>query len=142
MAIAAFWLAVAAFLIVGALNARRGYELKIETIRLMMEKGQKIDDALLRELLTPPKWHSPPPGPVGQGYRTMRIFGTLTLFIAPGFSLLIGVLGGYSGRPDVEAAGIAGGVLIALIGIGLHVCCRFLPRPQPQPPSENGLPKA
>jgi hypothetical protein len=138
MAIAAFWLAVAAFIVVGALNARRGYELKMETIRLMMEKGQKIDDALLRDLLTPPKWHSPPPGPVGQGYRTMRIFGTLALFIAPGFSLLIGVTGGYGGRPDVEAAGVAGGVLIALVGIGLIVASRFLPRPLPG----NGSPQA
>jgi hypothetical protein len=138
MAIAAFWLAVAAFLVVGALNARRGYELKIETIRLMMEKGQKIDDALLRDLLTPPKWHSPPPGPVGQGYRTMRIFGTLALFIAPGLSLLLGVTGGYSGRADVEAAGIAAGVLLALVGIGLFVASRFLPRPLP----EIGSPKA
>jgi hypothetical protein len=138
MAVAAFWLAVTAFIVVGAMNARRGYELKIETIRLMMEKGQKIDEVLLRDLLTPPKWHSPPPGPVGQGYRTMRIFGTLALFFAPGLSLLLGLLGGYSARPDVEAAGIAAGVLVGLIGIGLHVACRFLPRPQP----ENGLPKA
>lgn len=86
MAVAAFWLAVTAFIVVGALNARRGYELKMETIRLMMEKGQKIDDALLRDLLTPAKWYTPPARPVGAGYRTMRIFGTLALFVAPGLA--------------------------------------------------------
>jgi|HubBroStandDraft_5_1064220.scaffolds.fasta_scaffold298465_2 hypothetical protein len=140
MAIAAFWLAVTAFIVVGALNARRGYELKIETIRLMMEKGQKIDDALLRDLLTPPKWHSPPPGPVGQGYRTMRIFATLALFVAPGISLFIGLAGGYGGRPDVSAAGIAAGALVALLGIGLFVASRYLPRPPSD--HQNGSPKA
>ncbi|HTC52133.1 MAG TPA: hypothetical protein VK700_09380 [Steroidobacteraceae bacterium] len=140
MAVAAFWLAVTAFIVVGALNARRGYELKFETIRLMMEKGQKIDDALLRDLLTPPKWHSPPAGPVGQGYRTMRIFGTLALFIAPGLSLVLGLAGAYGGNPAVSAGGIAAGALLALLGIGLFAASRYLPRP----PSDGGtgLPKA
>lgn len=140
MAVAAFWLAVTAFIVVGALNARRGYELKFETIRLMMEKGQHIDDALLRDLLTPPKWHSPPPGQVGQGYRTMRIFATLALFIAPGLSLLLGVAGSYGGNKVLSAAGVAAGALLALIGIGLFVASRHLPRPPSA--SGNGLPKA
>lgn len=138
MAIAAFWLAVAAFVIVGALNARRGYELKIETIRMMMEKGQKIDDALLRELLTPPKWHTPAARPVGDGYRVMRVFGTLLLFLAPGLALLLGVSGAYSHQPTLEAAGVAAGALLALLGIGLFVASRFVPRPL----AEGGSPKA
>jgi hypothetical protein len=131
MAVAAFWLAVAAFIVVGALNARRGYELKFETIRLMMEKGEKIDEGLLRELLTPPKWYTPPPAKVGAGYTRMRIFGTLALFLAPGIVLFNGVIGAYLGKPSLEAAGMCAGVLIALLGIGLHVCCRFVPRPPP-----------
>lgn len=131
MAVAAFWLAVAAFIVVGALNARRGYELKFETIRLMMEKGQKIDEGLLRELLTPPKWYTPPPAKIGAGYTRMRIFGTLALFLAPGIALVTGVIGAYLDKPALEAAGISAGLLVALLGIGLHVCCRFLARPPP-----------
>lgn len=140
MAVAAFWLAVTAFIVVGALNARRGYELKMETIRLMMEKGQKIDDALLRDLLTPAKWYTPPNRPVGGGYRAMRIFGTLALFIAPGLALILGVPAAYAGHREWQAAGISAGALLALIGIGLFVASRFLPRP----PSDNGngVPKA
>ncbi|HEV2703782.1 MAG TPA: hypothetical protein VGV09_19310 [Steroidobacteraceae bacterium] len=140
MAVAAFWLAVTAFIVVGAMNARRGYELKFETIRLMMEKGQKIDDALLRDLLTPAKWYTPPARPVGSGYRTMRIFGTLALFIAPGLALLLGVPAAYAGSPQWQAAGISAGVLLALVGIGLFVASRHLPRPVAD--QGNGLPKA
>jgi hypothetical protein len=130
MAVAAFWIAVAAFIIVGALNARRGYELKHETIRLMLEKGQKIDDALFKELIAPPKWHTPSNQPVGEGYTVMRVMGTMALFAAPGVALLIFLTGHARGNIEQQAAGIGVGIMVALIGIGLHVACRFVTPPQ------------
>ena len=135
MAVAAFWIAVAAFIIVGALNARRGYELKHQTIRLMLEKGQKIDDALFKELIAPPKWHTPATRSVGEGYTVMRVMGTMALFAAPGIALLIFLTGRVHGNVEQQAAGIAVGIMIALIGAGLHVACRFVT----PPPRRSGL---
>ena len=129
MAVAAFWIAVAAFIVVGALNARRGYELKHQTIRLMLEKGEKIDDSLFRELIAPPRWHTPRPRTAGGAYTAMRVTGTLALFVAPGIALLIILTGRTQGNQQQQVAGLAIGILIALIGIGLHVACRFVPRP-------------
>ncbi len=134
MAIAAFWIAVAAFIVVGALNARRGYELKHETIRMMLEKGQKIDEAMFREL-TAPSWQARLSAPPGRGYRIMRVWGTMALFVAPGVALAIFLPGWVNGSVEQQAAAIGLGVLIALIGIGLHVACRFL-----APPSQRSTP--
>ena len=130
MAIAAFWIAVAAFIVVGALNARRGYELKHETIRMMLEKGQKIDDALFKELTTP-SWQTRLSSPPGRGYRIMRVWGTMALFLAPGVALAIYLPGRVNGSVEQQAAALGIGIMIALIGIGLHAACRFL-APPPQ----------
>jgi len=134
MGIAAFWIAVAAFIVVGALNSRRAYELKHETIRLLLEKDEKIDESILRELMTSSlRYRAPPPG---QGYRAMRIVGTLLLFLAPGLTLLIVLTSHFradsTGVAAAEAAGIAVGIMLALIAVGLHVACRFVPRPPDQ----------
>ncbi len=102
MAVAAFWIAVAAFIVVGALNARRGYELKHQTIRLMLEKGEKIDDSLFRELIAPPRWHTPRPRTAGGAYTAMRVTGTLALFVAPGIALLIILTGRTQGNQQQQ----------------------------------------
>jgi len=134
MAVAAFWFAVAAFIVVGALNARRGYELKHETIRLMLEKGEKIDDALLRDLVSPPKWHTAHPQPIGAGYTAMRVIGTMLLFAAPGIALLVILAPHGQSTPAVAPVGAAIGILVLLLGIGLHVACRFVT----PPPARDG----
>ncbi len=130
MAFAAFWIAVAVCIVVGALNSRRGYELKHETIRLMLEKGQNIDDKLLHEVLLPPKWHEPRSPTPGEGYTVMRVIGTIMLFAALGVAVLLFLIGHFNGYLIVEAVGLGVGILVALLGVGLHVACRFVTPPE------------
>ena len=62
MVVVTFWIAIAVISIFGMHLARRTQELKHETLRMLVDKGEKIDESLLRELLGPP----------GQGARQNR----------------------------------------------------------------------
>ncbi len=130
MEVVAFWAVVATLIVMGALNARRGYELKHETIRLMLDKGQPLDEKVFREVLAPPKWVSPRQPTPGTGYTVMRVIGTMALFAALGVALLIFLIGHTLDKQVVETVGVGVGLLIGLLGVGLHVACRFLTPPQ------------
>jgi len=135
--VAAFWIALAAVMISsGWFNSRRE-AMKHETIRQMVEKTGRLDEAALRELFPPrqplpPHWFRGPEQ--GMGYRTMRVFGTLWLFVALGLAICFSIL--YLTNPTTWQfdAPIGFGVasVIALVGAGLFAASTFLPKPLPQ----------
>lgn len=128
MAFVAFWIALAAVIIMGAWNSRRSAELRHGTLRLMLEKGEKVDETVLLGLLKPADPYASNAKP-GDAYKALRIIGTMVLFLAPGLALLLNVIGFINGTREVQVIGLAIGGLLALLGAGLHVCTRFVDRP-------------
>jgi hypothetical protein len=124
-----FWICLAAVIIVGALNSRRTVELRHETLRAMLEKGEKLDESVLQTLLKPNDPYKSMSGKPGDGYRAMRVIGTLLLFLAPGLALLLILVGYSQGNQTPQIVGIGVGSLVALIGTGLHFASRYMDPP-------------
>lgn len=132
MPVITFWIAIAAISIFGMYLARRTQELKHETLRLLVEKGEKIDESLLRELLGSP----------GQAVRQnrqqtyvgLRIAAVILFCIAPGVVLLFLSIGAAAERPGLQLVGLGVGSLVALVGLGLHIGSKIvksLPEQEP-----------
>ncbi len=88
---AAFWIFLAAIIVAGIWRKKHSEAVRHETVRLLIEKNQKLEDAQLKELLNPtppptPEWLIPKHKP-GEGYRVLRIFGTILIFIALGLTI-------------------------------------------------------
>jgi uncharacterized protein YneF (UPF0154 family) len=135
----AFWLFLAAIIVAGSLRKRHLETLRHETLRLLIEKGQKIDEAQLKELLNPPPptpspWTMPPQKrKTGDVYRSLRVFGTIILFIALGLGgicLWRGLMLGFQDRSVVEVG--TGVCLVAGIGAGIFFSSRFVSKPPPE----------
>ncbi len=137
MGVAAFWIALAAVIISGHWFRSRREAMKQETIRHVVEKTGRLDEAQLKELFPPPSalpphwFRAPEPG---EGYRTMRVFGTLALFVALGLAICFSIL--YFGAPhwgQVDTAiGFGVASVVALLGAGLFVASRFVEKPLPK----------
>ena len=132
MAVVTFWIAITAMSIFGMYLARRTQELKHETLRMLVDKGEKIDESLLRELLGPP----------GQGarqnrqqtYAGLRIAAVILFCIAPGVVVLFLTIGAAAGKPGLQLVGLGVGALVALVGLGLRLgsnIVRSLPEQAP-----------
>ena len=130
MGAAAFWISLAAFLIAAMYFRSRSEATKHETLRQIVEKTGQVDERQLKALFEPPPnafTRVPPPG---GGYRAMRIFGLLLLFIAAGLLIFFTILGW--SRPqlwNVAAIGYGAASIVALVGAGLSLTARFLPQP-------------
>jgi hypothetical protein len=90
---AAFWLFVAAAVVGGMWRKKHSEAMRHETVRLLIEKGQKIDEAQMKELLNPspapaPEWLVGAKKETGDVYRSLRVFGTLSLFVALGLGIM------------------------------------------------------
>lgn len=132
MGAAAFWIALGAVLIAGGWFRTRRLALKHETLRMIVEKTGTVDEAQLRELLNPtpppmpPHWFAPPPRP--EGYRVLRVLGTITMFGGLGAALYSAIL--TLGGAPIEAANAFGfAALVASIGAGLFFASRFVTPP-------------
>jgi hypothetical protein len=164
-----FWIFIAAIVAVGIWAESRKNSEKHETLRRIMEKTGVIDEAQLKQLFKPSPsntWSSKPPG---DGYRALRVTGTIVMFIAIGIAAatLIRVeifvppppqpqtMVLPNGRtvlapfhflaplhPDDPKAGFALAALVALFGAGLFVSSRFLPPPAPAPTESRNEPPA
>jgi hypothetical protein len=130
MGAAAFWIALAAFLIAAMYFRSRSEATKHETLRQIVEKTGQVDERQLKALFEPPPnafTRVPPPG---GGYRAMRIFGLLLLFIAAGLLIFFTILGWSRTQLwNVAAIGYGAASIVALVGAGLSLAARFLPRP-------------
>jgi hypothetical protein len=132
---AAFWFFVAAAVVGGIWKKKHSEALRHETVRLLIEKGQKIDEAQMKELLnptpTPSPWTMPQPkNEVGKAYWSLRVFGTIILFIAVGLGIMCLWRGLMLGFHDMSVVDIGTGVpMVAVIGAGLFFSSRFVPKP-------------
>jgi hypothetical protein len=135
---AAFWLFIAAAVASSTWAKSRREAEKHETLRRVMEKTGKIDEAKLKELFSAPTahdwdWMKSKPG---DGYRGLRIAGTIVMSIAAGVALCFFALGQTEVAPPMASVigmSIAGG--IAVLGLGLFVSARFA---EPPPDKESG----
>jgi hypothetical protein len=134
MAAMGFWIFLAVVVIARAAKKINGDKLKHETLRLLIEKNQKLDEAQLKELLNPapsppPEWLFPRQDP-GDAYKFLRVSGVIIVFIALGL-LIAGIWRGamLGCHNDSVVNAVAGVALIGMLGAGLFVSSRFLARP-------------
>jgi hypothetical protein len=131
---AAFWMFLAAIVISGKWRSMRREAVRHETLRFLVEKNQKIDEAQLAELLNPklpaaPEWLVPRQKP-GDGYRALRVFGTILMFVAFGLGIAGFWRGMILGKYDKSVLGIATAIpLVAMVGAGLFFASRFVTPP-------------
>lgn len=141
MAAAAFWIALAAFLIAAGYFKVRGETLRHETLRRVIEKTGEVDEERLRELLERPQPPVPPrhafAPPQGDGYKVLRVFGTLTLAAALGMAVFMSIVN-YGGVMPSEDVFIGYGIAAvgAIVGVGLFISSAWCEKP-PKKESER-----
>lgn len=132
---AAFWFFVAAAVVGGMWRKKHSEALRHETMRLLIEKGQKIDEAQMKEFLNPPpppatEWFLGPEKRIGNTYRGLRVFGTIILFVAVGLAIMCLWRGLMLGFHDQSVVEIGTGIpMVAVLGAGLFFSSRFVPKP-------------
>jgi hypothetical protein len=133
---AAFWLFVGAAVVAVIWRKKQSEAMRHETVRLLIAKEQKLDDAQIAKLLNPEmsrdwmmwkqSWRLPP----GSGYRTLRICGIIVIFTALGLAIAGLWRGMVLGLQEESVVGLATAVpIVTGIGIGLFFASRFAPKP-------------
>ena len=102
-----FWMFVAAAAVGGIWDGIRKRDAEHETLRRIIESGNKPDQALIDSLL----------GSKKQPARDLKVAGLITIFVAPGLTLLGFVLSFRSEDSLMPLLGVS--LLVACIGIGL-----------------------
>jgi len=133
---AAFWIFVGACVVAGIWRQKNSEAIRHETLRQLIAKEQKLDEEQIEKLLNPARgsgWaafqehsHMAP----GSGYRALRIFGSIAIFVSFGLAIAAAwqrLLRGQINE-DVAGLGTAASILI-MIGIGLLFSSRFAPKP-------------
>ena len=137
LGVVAFWTFVAAAVVMSMWRKKHSEAMRHETVRLMIEKDRKFDEEQLAKLLNP----APPPVPEwlihrhkpGEGYRVLRIFGTIMMFVALGLAIAGIWRGMVLGIHEESVLGIATAIpIVAMVGAGLFAASRFV-----KPPSEE-----
>ena len=113
-----FWLFLAAIIVAGIWFDARKRESQQETLRRIVESGQKIDAAMIDKLLA-----------AGGGSRVdqdLKVGGLITLSVAPGLA----ILGYFLARLQEELFGVLLGVslLVGLVGAGLYLAGKMSER--------------
>jgi uncharacterized membrane protein YraQ (UPF0718 family) len=122
--------------VAGIWRQKNSEAIRHETLRQLIAKEQKLDEEQIEKLLNPPRgsgWaafqehsHMAP----GSGYRALRIFGSIAIFLSFGLAIAAAwqrLLRGQINE-DVAGLGTAASILI-MIGIGLLFSSRFAPKP-------------
>jgi hypothetical protein len=133
------WIFIAAIVVAGIWRDARQKAEKHETLRRIVEKTGTIDEAKLKELFKEQasgEWKS------GDGYRLLRILGTIVVFVGAGvatFVLLAAGLGQlfYGATFDGWFAALAISAGIAMLGFGIFFSSRFA-----EPPPTGNEPPA
>ncbi len=81
-----FWLFIAAIVAIGIWADSRKNSEKHETLRRIMEKTGVVDEVKMRELFKPAASNGWSVNPSGDGYRALRVTGTIVIFIAVGIA--------------------------------------------------------
>jgi hypothetical protein len=141
MGVVAFWIALAAVLIAGGWAKSRSEAQKHETLRKLIDKGGRVDEAQIRALFYPPSAAVGAPWWVrvrakGDGYRALRVCGTIAICVAIGLIAFFAPLSRYAGEEDA-IIGVGFGVIILAFGAGLFLASRFTERPALDGPGRN-----
>jgi hypothetical protein len=115
--VAAFWLFIATVVAAGIWDNARKRESQHETLRRLMESGQKVDEPMLNKLLGADK---------ARPDRDLKVAGLIVLFTAPGLLILAHFLSMIEPKLWTVMLGVAG--LIFFIGIGLLVGGKLVER--------------
>ena len=129
---AAFWIAIAAIIISWGYFRSRREAARHETLRHIVEKTGQVDESLFRALFppSPDSLWPPKPAPQGTGQRLLKVFGTLVICFAIGLGLFFSVLQfADTASAKQVVRGYASASLVLLVGIGLLLGSRFLPKP-------------
>jgi hypothetical protein len=129
----AFWIALGAVIIAGGYFRSRSEAVKHETLRRIVEKTGQVEEAQFKALYQPPPnpWLMPPGRKAaGGGYRALRVFGALLMFVAAGLALFFTIVGqAHAQSWDHVMIGYACTSIVLLVGAGLYFCSRFMPKP-------------
>ncbi len=136
-----FWIFLTAVVVASIWKKKHVEAMRHETVRLMIEKNQRVDDSQLAKILNPdppkpPEWMGlqSKPGRPGDAYRALRIIGTLLLFVALGLLIVAVWRGMILGMAEESVLGIATGIpIIAMLGAGFFAASRYVALP----PDEN-----
>jgi hypothetical protein len=126
---ATFWLFIAAAAVAGSWEKARRNSEKHETMRRIIEKTGSIDEAKLKALFNAPgsDWSG---GAPGDGYRALRVVGTLLMGVAAGSALVFLILGQTDVIPrtaSIIGMSVAGGVV--MVGLGFFFSSQFAEPP-------------
>ena len=111
-----FWAFIAIVVVAGIWDNVRKREAKHETLRRMIEGGDKIDRDLMDKLLSISNENSENLG------RDLKVSGLIMIFIAPGLAVLGWFLGDLAAEAETALMGVS--VLVGLIAIGLLVAAK------------------
>lgn len=132
MGVVAFWIALAAVLIAGGWAKTRTEAQKHETLRKLIERGGSVDEAQIRALFYPPmpagmaRWVRP--RAKGDGYRALRVVGTIAICLAIGLMVFFAPLW-LRGIDEDALVGVGFGVVIFALGAGFFIASRFMEKP-------------
>jgi uncharacterized membrane protein YraQ (UPF0718 family) len=135
LGVAAFWIFIGACVVAGIWRQKNSEAIRHETLRQLIAKEQKLDEEQMERLLNSVRgsgWtaqehsHMAP----GSGYRTLRIFGSIAIFLSFGVAIAAAWQRFVRGQinDDVANLGTAASILI-MVGIGLFFSSRFAPKP-------------
>ena len=120
MAAMGFWLFIAIVVAAGVWDSIRKREAQHETLRRIIESGQKIDDEMTNKLLSLT-------GGNENLQRDLNVGGVIMLFIAPGM-LLMGWIMSIFLEEELFGVMLAVSALILCIGLGLMVAAYTVKR--------------
>ena len=108
-----FWLFLAAVVVSGKWFDSRKRESQQETLRRMVESGQKVDPAIIDKLLASGRKGD------SRGYQELKIAGIITMFVAAGLTVFGYFLERTRGGIFDVMLGVA--LLVGVIGDGIYV---------------------
>lgn len=133
------WIFIAAIVVASIWRDARQKAEKHETLRRILEKTGTIDEAKLNELF---KERASEEWKPGDGYRALRITGTIVVFAGAGVATFVFLAAGlgqlFEGEPfDGWFAALAIAAGIAMLGFGIFFSSRFT-----EPPPNRNKPPA
>src|SRR5262249_42935547 len=102
MAVAAFWIALAAVLVAGSWRKKNAEQMRHETLRMIIQKEGTVNPDVMQELLhpKPPEWNPQTAAMLGmkkwepgESRRHMRVWGTILMIVGPGLGCVLVAIG-------------------------------------------------
>jgi hypothetical protein len=138
---AAFWIALAAWLIAGQIQRTRREQQRNEALLRMIERTGQLDEQQVKLMFPsppplPPHWFARPEPPDGR--RALKIFGTIAISLSVGLAIFFAILQemGTLAQQEQAVAGFAWAALVACVGVGLLIASRYV-RPPPGSPERG-----